>query len=242
MRGWFICAAATFLGSLASFLASRTILAGYVHALVGGDKRFTAFALTLKHDGVPILIMIRLCPLPYSLSNGALSTFPTVSTLAFALATAAATPKLLVHVFVGSRLAAIAEAGGEMDTLTRIINYASILGFGVLGAGVGYVIYQKTVERARQIEEEESQVLVDRDGGYFEGIEEEEGEEAEETDALVHGEFGDDDISLWDNDEPGVGRGGYRDEWTDEEVGARRGAELLDEEAATEAPSSDVRS
>lgn len=233
MKGWFICAGATVAGSLASFIASRTVLSRYVHNLVGQDKRFTAFALTLKHDGVKILVMIRLCPLPYSLSNAALSTFPTVHPLSFALATAAATPKLLIHVFVGSRLAVIAEEGGKMDLTTKIVNYASIIGFGILGVAIGYLIYQKTVDRARQIEEEENQALHASPGrergSYFEDLE----QGAEETDTLVDDEFGDDDISLWENDDSGAVP--YRDHSSDEERRTSRNCEsadptLLDEE------------
>ena len=154
-NGWFIVSTATVAGSLASFIASRTILSSYVHKLVGEDKRFEALALTLKHDGIKILCMIRLCPLPYSISNGAMATFPTVHPLSFALATAIVSPKLLIHVFIGSRLASIAESDGKMDTGTKMINYASILFGSILGASVGWIIYQRTMARARELEIEE---------------------------------------------------------------------------------------
>lgn len=135
-HGWFIVASATVFGSLASFVASRTVLSKYVHRLVGQDKRFEALALTLKHDGLKILCMIRFCPLPYSLSNAAMSTFPTVHPLSFGLATLIASPKLLIHVFIGSRMAAIGERGEKMDASTKAINWASIIIGGILGVGV----------------------------------------------------------------------------------------------------------
>ena len=104
-------------------------------------------SLVLKHDGLKLLIMIRLCPLPYSISNGAISTFPTVQPLTFAIATAAATPKLLIAIFVGSRLKVIARSDAKMDTGTKIINWASIL-FGVgLGVLTGWLIYKRYVYR-----------------------------------------------------------------------------------------------
>lgn len=212
MNGWFIAASANVVGAGLSFIASRTVLSHYVHSLVGQDKRFTAFALTLKHDGIKILIMIRLCPLPYSLSNAALSTFPTVNFFNFVIATAAATPKLLIHVFVGSRLAALAESGEKMDLGTKVINYLSIIAFGILGAVVGYLIYEKTVERARQIEEEEEAHLVEEgEADYFV-----DGQDS----ARTSGEsgWGEDDVSLWDNDEPAlVSPEAYRDGWDDSE-------------------------
>ncbi|KAI9835183.1 MAG: hypothetical protein M1819_002553 [Sarea resinae] len=154
-NGWFIAASGTVIGSVCSFLASRTILSKYVHRLVAKDKRFAALSLTLKHDGIILLCMIRLCPLPYSISNGAMSTFPTVDPLKFALATIIATPKLFIHVFIGTRLADIGENGGKMDLGTKAINWASIIGGGIIGATVGWLIYRKTMTRAAQLEAEE---------------------------------------------------------------------------------------
>jgi uncharacterized membrane protein YdjX (TVP38/TMEM64 family) len=215
-NGWFIVASATVAGSLASFIASRTVLSGYVHRLVGQDKRFQALALTLKHDGLKVLCMIRFCPLPYSISNAAMSTFPTVHPLSFALATAIASPKLLIHVFIGSRLAKIAENGGKMDAGTKAINYASILIGSILGAAVGWIIYQKTVSRAKELENEELE-RAGEEGRISGGRErsysdlEVDGANGDEDAAVL---MGDDDISLWGNDNGGMG---YRDEFTDDD-------------------------
>jgi uncharacterized membrane protein YdjX (TVP38/TMEM64 family) len=225
-NGWFIVATATVAGSLASFMASRTVLSSYVHRLVGEDKRFNALALTLKHDGLKILCMIRFCPLPYSLSNAAISTFPTVHPLMFALATAIASPKLLIHVFIGSRLASLAE-NKKMDSSIKAINYASIIIGAVLGAAVGWIIYQRTMIRARDLETEEleaargasSPSLSRERSSYSDG-----GVDDSETDAAAL--MNDDDISLWDNDDRDEG---YTDNFTDDEDVFPRD---VDEEAA----------
>jgi hypothetical protein len=138
-----------------SFLLSRHLLHGFVSRLIAKDKRFAALALTIKHDGLKLLIMIRLCPLPYSLSNGALSTIPTVTWQQFMIATALVSPKLLLHVFVGSKLGELAEKGKEMDARTKAISYISI-GIGlVAGAATGWVIYRQTKIRAKELEEQE---------------------------------------------------------------------------------------
>ena len=63
----------------------------------------------------------------------------------FALATAASTPKLLIHLFVGRQLAKIAESGEKMSIATTVVNYAGIAGGMVLGITVGWVIYGKSV-------------------------------------------------------------------------------------------------
>lgn len=82
-----------------------------------------------------------------------MATVPTVTPLLFALATTLASPKLLIHVFIGSRLAAI--AGEKMDGATKAINYASIVGGMLFGAVTGWLIYQRTAARARELESEE---------------------------------------------------------------------------------------
>ncbi|PBP22683.1 TLG2-vesicle protein of 38 kDa [Diplocarpon rosae] len=213
-NGWFVVASATIAGSTASFLASRTILSKYVQKLVGQDKRFEALALTLKHDGIKILCMIRLCPLPYSLSNAAISTFPTVHPLSFALATALTSPKLLIHVFIGSRLASIADSGGKMDGKTKAINYASIIFGSIMGASVGWIIYQRTMSRARELEAEALEsgtvegVVVGVEGRRYSDL-----DSVDTSDAAAL--MGDDDISLWDNDSSRDGT--YHDNLSDDE-------------------------
>ncbi|KAL8694067.1 MAG: hypothetical protein Q9218_001245 [Villophora microphyllina] len=129
-EGWLIIATATVAGSTCSFITSRTIFSGFVQRLVANDKRFQAFSSVLKHDGLKLLIMIRLCPLPYSLSNGAISTFPTVTPQVFALATAAATLKLFIPIFIGTRTKTRAkqleteERSGLQQTQSRSTDYS----------------------------------------------------------------------------------------------------------------------
>lgn len=89
-----------------------------------------------------------------------------------------------------------------MDRSTKIINYASIAGFSILGATLGYIIYNRTKARAVQLEEEERRLAGGEDGlGGAEGM----------LDPTQFDDGGtgmdDDDISLWDTSEDG-----YRDE------------------------------
>lgn len=131
------------------------ILHRFVTRLIANDSRFAALALTLKHDGIKLLIMIRLCPLPYSLSNGAIATFPTVHWASFMLAGAIASPKLLLHVFVGAKIGELAEKGEQMDAKTKAISYISIVIGLVAGILTGYLMYWKTKVRAAELEAQE---------------------------------------------------------------------------------------
>lgn len=56
--------------------------------------------MTLDSDGLKLLWMIRMSPLPFSFSNAALSTIHTISPKNFAIATALSTPKVCLFGFV----------------------------------------------------------------------------------------------------------------------------------------------
>ncbi|KAF2224044.1 hypothetical protein BDZ85DRAFT_182786, partial [Elsinoe ampelina] len=154
-KGWLIVASATVVGSTASFLVSRYFIKDYVTRLTARDTRFKALSHVIEKDGLKLLVMIRLCPLPYSLSNGAISTIPSVTPLQMALATAAASPKLMIGIFIGSRLGDIAEGGDKMDAGAKVVSYISIAVGVALGVGTGWVMYQRTMKRAAELQEEE---------------------------------------------------------------------------------------
>ncbi|CAI4216557.1 unnamed protein product [Parascedosporium putredinis] len=212
--GWPIVASATTIGSLAAFMASRTILSAYVHRLVGKDHRFLALGQVLKKEGVGMLTMIRFCPLPFSLSNGFLATIPSITPLMFTLSTAFASPKLLVHIFIGSRIALLVEDGGKMTAGTKAINYLSMFLGGSIGVTVGWLIYRRTMARAAELALEAateeglasspSSPRVGGNGsglGYADYVGSDEFSRATLLDpgdaAAVLAD--DDDISLWDN-------------------------------------------
>ncbi|KAI0594442.1 hypothetical protein F4775DRAFT_573769 [Biscogniauxia sp. FL1348] len=245
--GWPIVASATVVGSTGAFVASRTVLSAYVHRLVGADRRFVALGQVLRHDGLVMLVAIRLCPLPFSLSNGFLATIPSVSPLGFALATALATPKLLVHVFIGSRLALLAESGDDMPLGDRVVNYLSMLLGFALGIAVSLVIYRRTMARAKVIAREDAAAAglavpddLDDDDLIYADLEEgvlrrgPSGEHHHNSSSSDDDELVDedaaalimdaDDISLWENEVNGGGGGAYRDEEEEEGDRAKRGS------------------
>ena len=220
MKGWFIVASATVVGSTCSFLISRTLLNKFVTRLAERNKRFAALSLVLKHDGLKLLIMIRLCPLPYSLSNGAISTIPTVTWQSFAIATAVVSPKLLLHVFVGSRLGDIAENGDKMDSRTRAISWISIIIGSVAGIATAYLIYMRTKARADELEAEEA-ASAGR-GGRTSGATDDYNDDSDgqgNADARRNR----DDVSLHTTYEDDLEGGrGYTDEFTDDEDARER--------------------
>ncbi|ERS99863.1 hypothetical protein HMPREF1624_03229 [Sporothrix schenckii ATCC 58251] len=224
--GWPIAASANVIGSLAAFVASRTVLSGYVDRLVGTNHRFVALSQVLRRDGIWVLAAVRFCPLPYSLSNGFLATIPSITPLNFAISTAIASPKLLVHVFIGSRLAKLAEDGDSMSAGAKAFNYISMAVFGLIGVGVGLFIFRRTMARAAEIASEEglaeegrvggaaasrraAGVYADTGSGSADGFDYDDNAPLmDPEDADVAALMDDDDISLWAADHFADGDGG----------------------------------
>ncbi|KAI4183935.1 MAG: hypothetical protein L6R41_005086 [Letrouitia leprolyta] len=206
-EGWLIIATATVAGSTCSFFTSRTIFSGFVHRLVANDKRFEAFSSVLKRDGLKLLVMIRLCPLPYSISNGAISTFPNVTPQMFVIATSVMTLKLIIPIFIGTRLAAITKDKDKKDPTAKAINWISIVGGLILGIVTGWLIYKKTVARAQEIEAEE------RAGSRQSGSRTRQFLDDPEDHAATADLLRDDQIDFRDDHTPHS----YRDEITDDE-------------------------
>ena len=127
-----------------------------------------------------------------------------------------------MHVFIGSRLALLAESGDKMTGGDRAINYISMVVFGLLGFAVGLFIYRRTMARAAELAHdsglEDGDALLDGVGDVEEGVLGDDLEngrmvDPDELDAAAL--MDDDDISLWE----GSGGDGYRDSWDDEPAG-----------------------
>ncbi|KAH7272468.1 Tlg2-vesicle protein [Fusarium solani] len=218
--GWPIVASGCTLGALCAFLASRTVLSGYVDRMVGRDHRFIALGQVLRQEGIWYLTAIRFCPLPFSLSNGFLATIPSITPLSFTLSTALSSPKLLVHVFIGSRIALLAEKGDTMTAGDKAINYLSMLIGATVGLVVGLVIYRRTMARAAQLAREEGldpAALATTEEGEAGYLDSDNSPLMDPEDAAVL--MSDDDISLWERD--GL-ENGYHDDDDDEESSKRR--------------------
>lgn len=144
-KGWIFLVLFTVVGSLLSFLACRYLFKDYALRLARSNQKFAALTQTMESDGFHLLWMIRLCPLPYSLSNGALATIPSVTAVNFVLATIVTSPKLFMHIFIGDR---IAKLGTEKDFASRVVDIVSVLIAVTVGTVTAYTIYSRTMERA----------------------------------------------------------------------------------------------
>lgn len=140
--GWPILASASILGSFSSFLVFRFLLRSRAEKLVQLNEKFRAFSEILKDDSsLLLLILLRLCPLPYSLSNGALAAIPELPALTFFLASLITSPKLLIHVFVGHTLKNLGDS--ERSLKAKMIDVLSIIITDAAALLATYIIYNK---------------------------------------------------------------------------------------------------
>lgn len=105
--------------------------------------------------------------------------------------------KLLVHVFIGSRLAVLFEHGTEMTTRDKIINWTGMGVSGLIGLAVGFVIYRRTMERAADIAREQAMDGSDAEqgqAGLYADSESNTLLDPEDAAAIMS----DDDLSMWE--------------------------------------------
>lgn len=83
---------------------------------------------------IVILTLMKLCPLPYSITNGGLGCVPHLSPLAFFLACIICSPKYLIQLFLGIQLRKIGDIDqdGGKKSIDFIILLITASSFGVL--------------------------------------------------------------------------------------------------------------
>ncbi|CAK9440013.1 uncharacterized protein LODBEIA_P41130 [Lodderomyces beijingensis] len=140
--GWPLLAIACVSGSTASFIVFRYLLRNQAMRFINHNEIFQAFAEILSDDSsLVLLILIRLCPTPYSLSNGALAGIPELPLLTYFLATVITSPKLLIHLYIGSKLQEIGQ--GESSNMTKVVDVISIIVTGSAASLATYLIYAR---------------------------------------------------------------------------------------------------
>lgn len=144
--GWILLATASITGSFCSFLVFRYLLKSKADSLLKSNEKFRAFSEILKEDqSLLLLILIRLCPLPYSLSNGALASIPELSPMTYLSASILTAPKLFIHVFIGHQFKDIGD--DHNSTLKRVIDGVSLVITTIASSVTTYIIYMKMQQR-----------------------------------------------------------------------------------------------
>lgn len=154
-HGWFLLALGSVCGSVASFAVFKNILHSRAEKLIHANRRFEAFASILQeNNSYMILALFRLCPFPYSLTNGAIAGIYGISLRNFAIANLITTPKLLLYLFIGSRIKNLAETDSPGSKLFDILSILLTVCVLMITA---WILYYKTNQRYKQLQSQRNQ-------------------------------------------------------------------------------------
>lgn len=148
-HGFIVLAIGSVTGSVASFYVFKNLLHSRAEQLVHMNKRFEALASILQEDNSYwMLALLRLCPFPYSLTNGAIAGIYGISVKNFTIANIITTPKLLIYLFIGSRVKSLAESESAGS---KIFDIVSILVTLLIFTLTAWLLYFKTKQRYQEL-------------------------------------------------------------------------------------------
>ncbi|WWC73083.1 uncharacterized protein I206_107048 [Kwoniella pini CBS 10737] len=145
--GALISFVSSMLGSIISFISVRTFFLGYL----GKNEKWEAFGHVMRAKGLPLVIMIRYCPIPWAIGNGLFASIDSVKLWHFALANFLIQPRLLIPVFIGSRLTSLTSDKNEKDPLQFWLNLFSIGLSSSISIITGIIIYKLTLKQMKKL-------------------------------------------------------------------------------------------
>ncbi|KAK7061640.1 hypothetical protein R3P38DRAFT_2830664 [Favolaschia claudopus] len=154
LRGFFIAAPASLVGAVIVFCTLRYSFKERLRAFSKSNEKWQALETVIAAKGLPLIILIRMSPLPpWVYSNILFASIGSVSVWQFMTATFFVFPKIFLHVFIGSRIAALSdgETRGNMDTSTKILNGALIGGGMVIAFVASWFVYTSIQNHIRRL-------------------------------------------------------------------------------------------
>ncbi|KAJ3999511.1 Golgi apparatus membrane protein TVP38 [Lentinula boryana] len=153
--GFFIAAAASIIGSATVFCVLRLLFSSRLRQWSAKNAKFMALESVVKEKGLPLIILIRISPFPpWVYSNSLFASIQSVALWQFVVATAFVFPKLLLHAFIGSRMAALSDGNQreEMDTSTKILNGCLVGGGIIVAVLASWLVYRLVQNHIRKLE------------------------------------------------------------------------------------------
>ncbi|KAF8639453.1 hypothetical protein AX16_010308 [Volvariella volvacea WC 439] len=133
IKGFFIALPASVIGAAIVFSVLRLVFKSRLRNWSAKNDKWQALEAVVREKGLLLIILIRISPFPpWVYSNSLFASIESVALWQFVIATCCVAPKLLLHTFIGSRLAALSDGDqrSHMDTQTKVLN-AVFIGGGV---------------------------------------------------------------------------------------------------------------
>ncbi|KAJ7095289.1 hypothetical protein B0H15DRAFT_828894 [Mycena belliarum] len=154
LKGFFVAAPASLIGACVVFSGLRLMFRNRLRNFSKGNEKWKALETVIAAKGLPLIIMIRVSPFPpWVYSNALFASVGSVSLWQFILATCGVFPKILLQVFIGSKVAALSdgEQRSHMDTSTLILNGLFIGGGIAVAIVTSWLVYTSVQTHIRNI-------------------------------------------------------------------------------------------
>ncbi|QPG76364.1 hypothetical protein FOA43_003752 [Brettanomyces nanus] len=154
LKGWPLLASATVVGSACAFAPFKYVLRKRAIQLMNYSENLKLFMDVFNDEdssyweNLLVLVLLRMSPLPYSLSNGAIAAIPGISVSNFALATAITTPKLLLQLLVGIQLKGLND--NKTTGLSKVLNFLGVILASGSFTAVTFIIFSKMKARIQK--------------------------------------------------------------------------------------------
>ncbi|KAI8333615.1 hypothetical protein BC941DRAFT_433954 [Chlamydoabsidia padenii] len=148
--GLFPAVSGAFVGSMLCFgLVRQFQFDRYIPMSTSQEKKYQAMQEAIQEGGWKMMVLIRICPIPWQFTNLFLALMPSVTTQDYILTGLIASWKVTVEVWAGSQLANLSDA--SLPPSARRLTLAT-LGIGiVIMAGVIRSIYQVTMRKINKV-------------------------------------------------------------------------------------------
>ncbi len=124
------------------------------------DPKYVALSTAVRRRGLSMAILIRFCPFPFAYSNLFFASLvDAVSFKHFLTATALITPKLFLHVWLGTRMFMLMDRDerAHLDGWAKALNVVYILVGSAVGVATGWIVWKETSKVLEAIESEQQQ-------------------------------------------------------------------------------------
>ncbi|KAF8299895.1 hypothetical protein DL93DRAFT_2091097 [Clavulina sp. PMI_390] len=199
LGGLLVAGTGALIGSTLTFIILRLLYKERVKKWTSQNKRWQAMEAVIEAKGLPLIVMIRLCPIPWVYSNALFASMESVQLWQFVFATICLMPKLFLVIFVGSQVAKLSDGKtrGEMSPVVKVLNVLSIVLTAGVAFGTGWFVWKQTENRIRHMQGEGLSPEIDREAA--DGLD-------EATRPLLHHVLSSDDLLGEGEQEPLFGQ------------------------------------
>ncbi|KAG2369903.1 hypothetical protein BDR07DRAFT_1387338 [Suillus spraguei] len=167
LQGFFPAAFGSLAGSAIVFVTLRIMFSKRLRSWTSTNEKWQALETVIRSRGMPMIILIRISSFPpWAWSNTLFASIASVSLFQFFTASLFLLPKVMVYVFVGSRIARLSdgEQRNHMDTQTKIVNSLLVVGgilISVLASSLLYHYMQKEIKGLRDSPSERDELAAE---------------------------------------------------------------------------------